>query len=129
MKEGSREGENSARVIPMSPGSWPALLQPLGPKALPPVGWILLVIWTLVWKGLALWRAARAGQVGWFLAFLVIHTLGLLEMVYLLFFVRRPVAGTAVAPATPWAPVSVTAASGGDPHLAPGEERGSSARP
>jgi hypothetical protein len=44
---------------------------------------ILAVAWSLIWKGLALWRAARRGDMWWFVAFLVIHTLGLLEIIYI----------------------------------------------
>jgi hypothetical protein len=44
---------------------------------------ILLLAWSLVWKGLALWRAAKRGHMWWFIAFLVIHTLGLLEIIYI----------------------------------------------
>jgi len=43
----------------------------------------LLVIWTLVWKGLALWHAARRQERWWFLALLIINTMGILEIVYL----------------------------------------------
>jgi len=49
----------------------------------PPVLFILLA-WAIFWKGLALWRAARLKQLGWYIALLVINTLGLLEIVYLI---------------------------------------------
>lgn len=45
-----------------------------------------LALWSLFWKGLALWRAAQNKQKGWFIALLVINTAGILEIVYLLFF-------------------------------------------
>lgn len=44
---------------------------------------ILFILWALVWKGLALWHAARRGQYWWFLALLVINTFGILEIIYL----------------------------------------------
>lgn len=44
------------------------------------------VLWSLFWKGMALYRAARNEQKGWFIALLVINTAGILEIVYLLFF-------------------------------------------
>jgi methionyl-tRNA synthetase len=43
----------------------------------------LLVIWSLFWKGLALWHAGRRGQPWWFVILLVVNTVGLLEIVYL----------------------------------------------
>lgn len=51
-------------------------------------GWLLavLVVWSLVWKGLALWHSARNSQSYWFIALLLINTLGLLEIVYMVAF-------------------------------------------
>ena len=49
------------------------------------MGWILLIsLWSLVWKGLALWRAAQLKQKGWFIALLIINTAGILDIIYLL---------------------------------------------
>jgi hypothetical protein len=45
---------------------------------------ILLILWSVVWKGLALWRAAHLGQKYWFSIILVVNTLGILEIIYLL---------------------------------------------
>ncbi len=50
---------------------------------------ILLLAWSLVWKGLALWRAARAGRKWWFIALLAINTFGILEILYLFIFGKR----------------------------------------
>ncbi len=46
-------------------------------------GFFLLIIWSLFWKGLALWHAGRRGQPWWFIALLVINTAGILEIIYL----------------------------------------------
>jgi hypothetical protein len=51
-------------------------------------GWLLFVlliaaIWTLFWKGLGLWHAARRKDSIWFIVMLIINTLGILEIVYL----------------------------------------------
>ena len=43
----------------------------------------LAIVWTLTWKGLALWRAAELRQKYWFTAILLINTLGVLEIIYL----------------------------------------------
>ncbi len=53
---------------------------------------ILAAIWTVILKGFALWHAARGGQKWWFIALLVINTLGLLEIIYLIWF--RPTASS-----------------------------------
>lgn len=44
---------------------------------------IAAVLWAIVWKGLALWHAARRGQYWWFVILLVVNTLGILEIIYL----------------------------------------------
>ena len=49
---------------------------------------IAIVAGTLILKGIALWRAARLGQKGWFVALLIVNTLGILEAIYLLFVSR-----------------------------------------
>lgn len=43
---------------------------------------ILLMLWSLVWKGLALWRAARRGENIWFIVLMVVNTVGILEIIY-----------------------------------------------
>jgi methionyl-tRNA synthetase len=50
---------------------------------------ILAVLWTLPWKGTALWKSAKSNQKIWFVVFLIINTLGLLEILYLIFWQKR----------------------------------------
>ena len=45
---------------------------------------VLVVLWSIAWKGLALWRSARRGDMVWFVVLLVVNTLGILEIIYLL---------------------------------------------
>ena len=42
----------------------------------------ILVIWSLIWKGLALWKAARRGDTAWYVVLLILNTLGILEIIY-----------------------------------------------
>ena len=51
------------------------------PYVLPLIG-----IWDLIWKGLSLWKAGRNGQRNWFVALLIVNSLGILPMIYLKFF-------------------------------------------
>ena len=44
---------------------------------------ILIVAWTLFWKGYAVWTAVKNNQKGWFVAVLVFNTMGVLEIIYL----------------------------------------------
>lgn len=47
--------------------------------------WILIfALVEIVLKGYALWFSARRGQKWWFIALLVINTLGILPLIYLL---------------------------------------------
>ena len=50
---------------------------------------ILLIIWSVIWKGIALWHAARNNQRAWYIALLIINTVGILEIVYLSFFKKK----------------------------------------
>jgi len=47
---------------------------------------LVVVLWTVILKGYALWNAARNSQKKWFIALLVVNTLGVLEIVYLIWF-------------------------------------------
>lgn len=60
------------------------------PTLLPLLPWLpLLVGWTLAWKGWSLWIAARNKHKLWFIALLIVNTLGILEIIYI-FAVGKP---------------------------------------
>ena len=44
---------------------------------------LVLVLWTLFWKGLALWHSGQRGQTWWFVIMLIVNTVGILEIIYL----------------------------------------------
>jgi hypothetical protein len=44
----------------------------------------LLAIWEFVWKGFALWKAAKNNHVEWFVCIFVFNTLGILPIIYIL---------------------------------------------
>ncbi|HEX75541.1 MAG TPA: hypothetical protein G4O12_03040 [Dehalococcoidia bacterium] len=50
---------------------------------------LLLVAWTLPWKGVALWRAAGNKHLWWFVALFLLNTLAILEIVYIFGFSKR----------------------------------------
>ncbi|MBU6323478.1 MAG: hypothetical protein KGI41_02035 [Patescibacteria group bacterium] len=62
---------------------------------------MVALVWTIVLKGFALWYAARGSQKWWFIALLIVNTVGILEIVYLIWF--RPKSSDVVktAPAAP----------------------------
>ena len=51
---------------------------------------IVLYIWSLAAKGLALWRTSNLKQRNWFIAILVLNTVGIVELVYLFKFATKP---------------------------------------
>ena len=50
---------------------------------------IALLVWSLVWKGIALWKSARKNDKKWFVAILIINTFGILEILYVYHFCNR----------------------------------------
>ncbi len=50
---------------------------------------IVLFVWSIFWKGIALWRAGRLEQKYWFIAILIFNTVGILEIVYLFRFAKK----------------------------------------
>lgn len=49
----------------------------------------ILLVWTLYWKYHAIWHAVKHDRKWWFLALLVINTLGILEILYLYVFSKK----------------------------------------
>jgi Family of unknown function (DUF5652) len=49
----------------------------------------LLALWEIVWKAIGLWKTGRNNQPVWFIAILIFNTLGILPIVYLVFFQKN----------------------------------------
>jgi len=47
---------------------------------------VLLAIWDGVWKLIALWKSARHDQLAWFICLAIFNTVGILPILYILFF-------------------------------------------
>ena len=43
----------------------------------------IIALWELIWKGLALWQAARQNDKLWYLLILSFNTVGILPIVYI----------------------------------------------
>jgi predicted permease len=43
-----------------------------------------LLIWTIFWKGIALWTSGSRKEKIWFICLFLINTVGILEIIYLL---------------------------------------------
>lgn len=47
---------------------------------------MVILVWSLIWKGIALWIAARKNSKIWFIVLLVVNTIGILEILYIFIF-------------------------------------------
>lgn len=54
-----------------------------------PLLFFVIIAWTLYWKGMALWKAARLNDQRWFIALLIINLFGALEIAYIYFFSKK----------------------------------------
>lgn len=45
---------------------------------------IVFIVWELIWKGLALYRAGKKQQLVWFIFILILNTMGVLPIIYLI---------------------------------------------
>ncbi len=50
---------------------------------------LAFVLWSVIWKGLALWHSARRKEPWWFVIMLVVNTAGILEIIYLFFVAKH----------------------------------------
>lgn len=50
--------------------------------------WLLaiVVLWSVAWMGVAMWKSAKKNHLIWFVIFLLVHTLGILEILYIFVF-------------------------------------------
>ncbi len=49
----------------------------------------LALVWSMVWKGIALWRAGRNDDLAWFIVLFIVNTLGILPIIYIFAFSRK----------------------------------------
>lgn len=47
---------------------------------------VLIILWSIPWKGVALWKSAKNGHTGWFIALLIINSLAILDILYIFIF-------------------------------------------
>ena len=52
------------------------------------LGFVVFILWSVAWKGLALWHSARRHQGWWFVILLVLNTAGILDIIYLFFVLK-----------------------------------------
>jgi hypothetical protein len=49
----------------------------------------VLIIWSIFWKGISLWKSSRNNQKYWYVALLILNTLGIADLIYLAFFQKK----------------------------------------
>jgi methionyl-tRNA synthetase len=69
-----------------------ALIGFIGLESLP--SWVnililVAILWTIPWKAVALWKSARNKQKIWFILFMVLNTLGILEIFYIVYWQKN----------------------------------------
>jgi len=47
---------------------------------------VVALAWSLAWKGIALWTAARKNHPTWFVVLLIVNTVGILDILYVYIF-------------------------------------------
>ncbi len=58
---------------------------------------IILFVWDAVWKIIALWKAGRNNELGWFICIALINSVGILPIVYLIYSRSKRKAAEAAA--------------------------------
>ena len=59
---------------------------------------VIALLWTIAWKGWALWLAARRGEKVWFIILLIVNTVGILEIIYIFAVAKQKDTKTVAAP-------------------------------
>jgi len=49
----------------------------------------LIILWTMPWKGVALWKASQNKQTVWFVVLLITSTMALLDALYIFYFSKK----------------------------------------
>jgi len=47
---------------------------------------IIILLWTIVWKLIAMWKAAKKKSIVWFIALALLNTIGILPILYIYVF-------------------------------------------
>lgn len=51
-----------------------------------PIVMAILMLWSIPWKGVALWKAAKNNDIAWFVIMMIVNTVGILEILYIYVF-------------------------------------------
>jgi hypothetical protein len=48
-----------------------------------------LLVWSIIWKGFALWIAAKRNEKLWFAVLVILNTFGIVEIIYIFFIAKK----------------------------------------
>ena len=51
---------------------------------------IVITVWELVWKLIGMWKAGKNNQLTWFIVMGLINSVGIIPIVYIIFFQKKP---------------------------------------
>lgn len=57
----------------------------------------IIAVWSLAWKGLALWKSSKKNHLIWFIVLLIVNSVGILEILYIFIFSKMSLKGKAKA--------------------------------
>ncbi|MEI6040292.1 MAG: DUF5652 family protein [Candidatus Berkelbacteria bacterium] len=49
----------------------------------------IIMVWSLPWKAIALWKAAQRNDLAWYLPLFILNTVGILEILYIFVFSKK----------------------------------------
>jgi len=61
----------------------------LGFGTLVSAGILVVILWSIFWKGWALWVASKENSKLWFFVLLIVNTFGILEIIYIFVFSKN----------------------------------------
>lgn len=64
-------------------------MEQLNTLGIPDWAVLLILIWTVFWKGYALWTAVKKNHRKWFIALVIINTFGILDIIYLFWIAKK----------------------------------------
>lgn len=50
---------------------------------------LALLAWTIVWKGIGLWKSGRNNQLVWFIVMFIVNSAGIIPIIYILWFQKK----------------------------------------
>lgn len=53
------------------------------------VAFWILIVWSMIWKGISMWKAARNQDKVWYIVLFILNTAGILDIIYIFVISRN----------------------------------------